>query len=64
MSLTMVLYYWDLFFGLHPSPIEASSIDRTQKSRFHLMTREEPSLEMLWFEKHKGDEQSLKNRSQ
>jgi hypothetical protein len=42
----MVLYYWDLLFG---PPIEASSIDRTQQSRFHLRTREEPSLETLWF---------------
>jgi hypothetical protein len=80
MSLKMVLYYWDLLFGLYPTslciltttltvthsqifaqmecmasvlgtqypPIEASSIDRTQQSRFHLMTREEPSLETLW----------------
>jgi hypothetical protein len=31
-------------------PIEASSIDRTQQSRFHLMTREEPSLETLWLQ--------------
>jgi hypothetical protein len=31
-------------------PIEASSIDRTQQSRFHLMTREEPSLEILWLQ--------------
>jgi hypothetical protein len=29
-------------------PIEASSINRTQQSRFHLITREEPSLETLW----------------
>jgi hypothetical protein len=36
-------------------PIEASSISWTQQSRFHLRTREEPSLEMLWFKKHKGD---------
>jgi hypothetical protein len=34
-------------------PIKASSIDRTQQSRFHPRTREEPSLEMLWFKKHK-----------
>jgi hypothetical protein len=26
----------------------ASSIDRTQQSRFHQMMREEPSLETLW----------------
>jgi hypothetical protein len=64
----MVLYYWDLPFGLYPSSlcfltttfqgmvllsssevkIEASSIDRTQQGRFHLITREEPSLETLW----------------
>jgi hypothetical protein len=31
-------------------PIEASSINRTQQSRFHLRTREEPSLETLWFQ--------------
>jgi hypothetical protein len=31
----------------HP-PIEASLIDRSQQSRFHLKTREEPSLQMLW----------------
>jgi hypothetical protein len=31
-------------------PIEASSIDRTQQSRFHLMTTEEPSLETLWLQ--------------
>jgi hypothetical protein len=30
--------------------IEASSIDRTQQRRFHLMTREEPSLETLWLQ--------------
>jgi hypothetical protein len=29
-------------------PIEASSIDWTQQSRFHLMMREEPFLETLW----------------
>jgi hypothetical protein len=70
MSLTMVLYYWDLLFGLYPSSlcffkpqhfkgqlIEASVIDRTQQSSFHLRTREEPSLEMLWFKKHKDDGQ-------
>jgi hypothetical protein len=28
--------------------MEANSIDWTQQSRFHLMTREEPSLETLW----------------
>jgi translation elongation factor P/translation initiation factor 5A len=28
--------------------IEASSIDRSQQSRFYLMTREESSLETLW----------------
>jgi hypothetical protein len=43
----MVLYYWDLLFGLYPL-IEASSIDRTQQNRFHLMTREESYLAMLW----------------
>jgi hypothetical protein len=33
------------------SPLtEASSIDRTQQSRFHLMTREEPFLETLWLQ--------------
>jgi hypothetical protein len=32
------------------SPIEASSIDRTQQSRFHLMTTEETSLETLWLQ--------------
>jgi hypothetical protein len=31
-------------------PIETSSIDRTQQSRFHLMTRQEPSLETLWLQ--------------
>jgi hypothetical protein len=31
-------------------PIEASSIDWTQQSRFHLMMREEPSLETLWLQ--------------
>jgi hypothetical protein len=36
-------------------PIEASSIDRTQQNRFHLRTRDEPSLETLWFKKHKDD---------
>jgi hypothetical protein len=75
----MVLYCYDLLFGLYPSslcfatttfqrmvlspssaetysvgsggpPIEASSIDRTQQSRFHLMTREEPSLKTLWLQ--------------
>jgi hypothetical protein len=30
-------------------PIEASSINQTQQSRFHLRTREKPSLETLWF---------------
>jgi hypothetical protein len=30
--------------------IEASSIDWAQQSRFHLMTREKPSLETLWFQ--------------
>jgi hypothetical protein len=59
----MVLYFWDLLFGLYPSslcflnhnvpPIEASSIDRSQQGRFHLRTREEPSLETLWLKKHK-----------
>jgi hypothetical protein len=39
MSLTMVLYY---------CLIEASLINWTQQSRFHLVTREEPSLETLW----------------
>jgi hypothetical protein len=39
MFSTMVLYYWDIFFG---PPIEGSSIERTQQSRFHL--REEPPL--------------------
>jgi hypothetical protein len=39
-------------------------IDRIQQSRFHLRTREEPSLETLWFGKHKGDGWSPKNRSQ
>jgi hypothetical protein len=29
-------------------PMEASSIDWTTQSRFHLMMREEPSLETLW----------------
>jgi hypothetical protein len=42
----MVLYYCYLLFG---PPINASSIDRSQQSTFHLMTREEPSLETLWF---------------
>jgi hypothetical protein len=41
-------------FGLSTSdigpPIEASSIDWTQQSRFHLMTTEEPSLETLWLQ--------------
>jgi hypothetical protein len=46
----MVLYYWDLLSVDH-LPIEASSIDQTQQSGFHLRTREEPSLEMLWFKK-------------
>jgi hypothetical protein len=32
-------------------PIEASSIYRTQQSRFRLMTREELSLETLWEKK-------------
>jgi hypothetical protein len=36
-----------LFISKCPQ-IEASSIDRTQQSRFHLMTTEEPSLETLW----------------
>jgi hypothetical protein len=31
-------------------PIETSSIDRTQQSRFHLMTREGQSLETLWLQ--------------
>jgi hypothetical protein len=31
-------------------PIEASSIDRAQQSRFHLMTRGKPSLETLWLQ--------------
>jgi hypothetical protein len=35
--------------------IEASLIDWTQQSGFHLRTREEPSLETLWFKKHKGN---------
>jgi hypothetical protein len=53
----MMLYYCHLLFGLYLSSlcfltaagplIEASSIDRTQQSRFHLMAREEPSLETL-----------------
>jgi hypothetical protein len=30
--------------------IEAGSIDRTQQTRFHVMTREEPSLETLWLQ--------------
>jgi hypothetical protein len=59
----MVLYYCDLLFGLYHlsplcfatttfqgPPIEASSIDRTQQSSFHLMTNEEPSLETLWLQ--------------
>jgi hypothetical protein len=29
-------------------PIEASSIDQTQQSRFHQITREDRSLETLW----------------
>jgi hypothetical protein len=37
----------DTFLTVFP-PIEASSIDRAQQSRFHMMTREEPSLETLW----------------
>jgi hypothetical protein len=45
----MVLYYCNLLFGLYPQ-IETSSIYRTQQSRFHLMTREEPSLETLWLQ--------------
>jgi hypothetical protein len=58
MSLMMVLYYCDMLFELYPSslcfltttfqPMEASSINWTQQSRFHLMTREELSLEKLW----------------
>jgi hypothetical protein len=56
--------FCDLFFGLihrpyisqtqrfegwlDGLPIEASSIDLTHQSRFHLMTREKPSLETLW----------------
>jgi hypothetical protein len=51
MLLTMVLfapiYYLDF---IHRPPIEASSIGRNQQSRFHLMTREEPSLETLWLQ--------------
>jgi hypothetical protein len=35
----------------YPSPIEASSIDWTQQSRFYLMMREEPSLETFWLKK-------------
>jgi hypothetical protein len=37
-------------YSIGGSPIEASLIDRTQQSRFHLMTREEPSLETLWLQ--------------
>jgi hypothetical protein len=45
------LNYWDLLFGLYPSPIcWVRSIDWTQQSRFHLRTREEPSLETLWLQ--------------
>jgi hypothetical protein len=40
-----------LWFKKHE---EASSIDRTQQSRFHLRMREEPSLEMLWFKKKRA----------
>jgi hypothetical protein len=53
------IYYLDFIhrpYVLQPqrfkgwTPIEASSIDWTQQSRFHLMTREEPSLETLWLQ--------------
>jgi hypothetical protein len=37
--------------SIYGPPIEASSIDRTQQSRFHLMTREESALETLWLQK-------------
>jgi hypothetical protein len=36
-------------------PIEANSIEWTYQSRFHPMTREDPSLEMLWLKKHKDN---------
>jgi hypothetical protein len=32
-------------------PIEVSSINWTQQSRFHLRMKDEPSLETLWFKK-------------
>jgi hypothetical protein len=44
-----------MFFNHNVSRIEASSTDRNQQSRFNLMTREEPYLEMLWL-KHEDDE--------
>jgi hypothetical protein len=49
MFLKMVLFFLRSVIWIGP-PIEASSIDRTQRSRFHLMTRERPSLEMLWLQ--------------
>jgi hypothetical protein len=38
---------------------EASSIERTEQSRFHLRTRKEP-LKRSGLKKHKGDGKSLK----
>jgi hypothetical protein len=70
MSLTTVLYYCDLLFGLYPSSlcflttIEASLIDQIQQSRFHLMTREELSLETLWLKNIRTmDEVQITDRS-
>jgi hypothetical protein len=49
-SVLLESVFWTLFIALMffkplRPPIEASSIERTQQSRFHLRTREEPSLE-------------------
>jgi hypothetical protein len=44
--------YWDLLFGLYPSSL--CFLTTTFQGRFHLMTREEPSLETLWL-KHKDN---------
>jgi hypothetical protein len=50
--------------GAGGPPIEASSIDRTQQSRFHLMTREEPSLETWWLQNIRMmDKVQIKDRS-
>jgi hypothetical protein len=47
-TLSIVLIFFNHDVSRDGPPIEASSIDRTQQSRFHLMTREEPSLETSW----------------